>query len=255
MSYAFDLDRQTVVLCGAGHVSTALCAVLQPLGWQVVVIDDRAELLTKERFPGAAHLIGDSFLHLDRYGFPDGSYYVTMTHAHELDFACLASILRRDYGYVGMLGSKAKSEKAFSKLQEQGFTKEDFSAIHTPIGLPIGAETPAEIAICIAAEMVQVYRSSKHDHVDPAIKSALQQSKTKVLATIVHTSGVVSRQSGTQMVVFSDGSFAGTVGGGSVEFEAIQKCADLCRSPISEPEELTFTNHAGGKMTIRFEMK
>ena len=251
----FDTDRQTAVLCGAGHVSAALAAVLQPLGWQVIVIDDREGLLTKERFPHADHLIFDSFANLSSYEFPPESYYVTMTHAHELDFACLAAILSQNFGYVGMLGSKTKAAKAFRQLRAQGFDESLLSRIHTPVGLPIGAETPGEIAICIAAEMIQTYRSSAHNHVDASIKAALQQPDAKILATVIATSGVTSRQSGASMVVFGNGKTVGTVGGGSIEYEAIQKCLTLLSAPSTPLLEENFTNHTNGEMTIRFELK
>lgn len=251
----FDHDRQTVVLCGAGHVSVALAAVLQPLGWQIIVIDDRESLLTKERFPHADHLIFDSFTNLSSYVFPPESFYVTMTHTHELDFSCLAAILSRDFGYAGMLGSKTKAAKAFAQLREQGFREELLSCIHTPIGLPIGAETPGEIAICIAAEMVQVYRTSPHNHIDVSIKSALQEKETKILATVTATSGVTSRQSGASMVVFANGRTVGTVGGGSIEYEAIQKSLSLLSATPVPPFEETFSNHADGYMTVSFERK
>ena len=254
MAPRFDTDRQTVVLCGAGHVSAALCTVLQPLGWQVIVIDDRRELLTEERFPHAHHLIFDAFTNLSSYDFPPESYFVTMTHSHELDFSCLAAILSRNFGYVGMLGSKTKAEKAFAALRSQGFGEDLLSSIHTPIGLPIGAETPGEIAVCIAAEMIRVYRSSPHDHVDASVKSALQQQGEKILATVIATSGITSRQSGAAMVVFTNGKTAGTVGGGSIEYEAIQKSLGMLTSSAPDTEE-TFTNHTGGEMTIRFERK
>ncbi|MBR4870478.1 MAG: XdhC family protein [Oscillospiraceae bacterium] len=250
----FDTDRQTVVLCGAGHVSAALCIVLQPLGWQVIVIDDRRELLTRKRFPHAHHLIFDSFTNLSSYDFPPESYFVTMTHSHELDFSCLAAILSRDFGYAGMLGSKTKAAKAFSALRDRGFGDEPLSRIHTPIGLPIGAETPGEIAVCIAAEMIRVYRSTSHNHVDPSVKAALQQQGEKILATVVATAGITSRQKGASMVVFADGKTAGTVGGGNIEYEAIRKSLAMLSASVLCAEE-TFSNHTGGEMTIRFERK
>ncbi|MBQ3102686.1 MAG: XdhC family protein [Oscillospiraceae bacterium] len=250
----FDTDRQTVVLCGAGHVSAALCTVLQPLGWQIIVIDDREGLLTRERFPVADHLIFDSFENLSSYDFPAESYYVTMTHSHELDFSCLAVILSRSFGYVGMLGSQKKAAKAFEKLRAQGFSEERLALVHTPIGLSIGAETPGEIAICIAAEMVQLYRTQPHDHIDVAIKSALRDPRPKVLASVIATEGITSRQSGAAMVIFADGSFVGTVGGGSIEYEAIRKSVALLSSS-GDSFEATLSNHVDGKMTLRFERK
>ncbi len=250
----FDTDRQTVVLCGAGHVSAALGTVLYPLGWQIIVIDDRENLLTKDRFPYAHHLLFDSFANLSAYNFPADSYYVTMTHAHELDFACLAAILSREFGYAGMLGSKTKAAKAFEALRDRGFGDELLSRIHTPIGLPIGAETPGEIAVCIAAEMIRVYRSAPHDHVDASVKAALQQQGEKILATVVATAGITSRQKGASMVVFADGKTAGTVGGGSIEHEAIQRSLAMLSTSAPDTEEI-LSNHTGGEMTIRFERK
>ena len=112
-----------------------------------------------------------------------------------------------------------------------------------------------KIAVCIAAEMIRVYRSLPHQHVDAAIKEALQQTEEKILATVVATAGVTSRQSGASMVVYPHGKTVGTVGGGSIEYEAIQKCLALLASPSTPGGETVFTNHTGGEMTIRFERK
>ena len=249
----FDTDRQTVVLCGAGHVSAALCAVLQPLGWQVIVIDDRRELLTEERFPHAHHLIFDAFTNLSSYDFPPESYFVTMTHSHELDFSCLAAILSRNFGYVGMLGSKTKAEKAFAALRSQGFGEDLLSRIHTPIGLPIGAVTPAEIALSILAQIVQVKNKTHAASID---KSLLEVKEPGMLCIILEKHGSAPRGVGSMMFV-GQNSVLGSIGGGEPEYLAMLHAKEVSRPDV---KEYTLNNTAangldmicGGRITVMF---
>lgn len=143
-----------VYLFGAGHVSAALVPVLLPLGFPVTVIDPRQELVVPERFPGA-NLLCAGFDRLpSAVKITRRDYAVIMTPGHEKDLAVLRQVLRSPAFYIGCIGSRQKTAYVNQVLREEGFSEADISRIHAPIGLPILAKTPEEIAISIAAEMV-----------------------------------------------------------------------------------------------------
>lgn len=146
---------------GAGHVSRALAELAHRLDFRITVLDDRPEFANRERFPScraetlaslgrehaAAFLAGCSI------GAGDGIVIVTRGHAHDRDV--LAAALDTGAGYIGMIGSKSKRAGVYAALREAGFSPEDFVRVRAPIGLSIDAETPEEIAVSIAAELIQ----------------------------------------------------------------------------------------------------
>jgi len=146
----------TVHLVGAGHVALATAHVAAFTGFELVVLDDRAEFANAERYPQAREVrVLDSFDNcLGELG-PD-DYVVIVTRGHMHDREVLAQALRTGAGYVGMIGSRRKRQAVFATLMEKGFTEEDFQRVHNPIGLPIGADTPEEIGVSIVAELIQV---------------------------------------------------------------------------------------------------
>lgn len=151
----------TAYIFGAGHCGLSLAPLLSMVGFRTVVVDDRAALADPERFPTADRiLVPDSFdgalegLPVDRQ-----SYLVIMTRGHAHDRAVLEQALRTEAGYIGMIGSTKKISGIFQALRERGFSEADLARVHAPIGLAIGAETPEEIAVSIAAEMIQVRRT------------------------------------------------------------------------------------------------
>ncbi len=154
-------DRGTVYVFGAGHCGQSLVPVLSMVGFRTVVIDDRADFANSERFPNAGSIrVPDSLEHaLEGYPLDEQSYIVIMTRGHLHDRAVLAQALRTKAGYIGMIGSRTKVATTFRALQEEGFSSEDLARVHAPIGLSIGAETPEEIAVSIAAELIQVRRA------------------------------------------------------------------------------------------------
>ena len=126
------------------------------LGFHVTVMDDREDFVTSERFPDADRLIKGSYDKLsDKIPAYENAYYVIVTRGHLGDSACARQILRRPYTYLGMIGSKNKVKLTREKLLGEGFSEEQLNSIHAPIGLPIGGHMPAEIAVSIAAEIVQ----------------------------------------------------------------------------------------------------
>lgn len=146
----------TVHLVGAGHVALATAHIAGFAGFEVVVMDDRAEFANAERYPRAREVrvlagFDSCFSELG----PD-DYVVIVTRGHMHDREVLAQALRTGAGYIGMIGSKRKRQAVYAWLRGEGFTETDLERVHNPIGLPIGADTPEEIGVSIVAEMIQV---------------------------------------------------------------------------------------------------
>ena len=144
-----------VYVFGGGHVGQALVPVLASVDFPVTVYDKRKEIADKEHFPQAEQVIygeyEDIFAHLT---LKPEDYVVIMTPGHESDYALLEQVLRYETAYVGCIGSRHKIARTQALLREAGISEERIQSVHSPIGLPIGAQTPAEIAVCIAAEMI-----------------------------------------------------------------------------------------------------
>lgn len=150
-----------VYLFGGGHVGKALCPVLTQVGFRVVLYDDRPQAALPEQFPQALRVIlGDYRRISDHITITDRDYVVIMTPGHQSDFELLAQVLTTPAAYVGCIGSKHKVAATREKLAALGFSEADMDRVHSPIGLPIGGETPEEIAISIAAEMI-AHRSGR----------------------------------------------------------------------------------------------
>jgi len=146
-----------VYVFGGGHVSQELVPVIARVGFRPVVYDDRPEFADSALFPLAESTVCGSFLELSEHVTvtPD-DYVVVMTRGHQADYEVLTQVLRSGAKYLGCIGSKQKLAFCRDRLQKSGFTDEEYSRLHAPIGLAIGAETPEEIAISIAAELIAV---------------------------------------------------------------------------------------------------
>ncbi len=153
----------TLVIAGAGHVGVALASVASRLAFHVTVIDDRADLASAERFPGATRVIGEIEVELARQLVGPHTYVVIVTRGHRHDGRALAAVVGSSARYVGLIGSKRKIVTILEDLHRQGVPREQLARVHAPIGLNIGAVTPAEIAVSIAAELIAVRRrAGKH---------------------------------------------------------------------------------------------
>ena len=161
LKYVVHLEISPVlVIAGAGHVGQAVAKVAAELGFQVVVIDDRADFATGERFPADTELIvGPIAESLRRYPINPSCYVVIVTRGHRYDYEALEAVIGRDAGYIGMIGSTRKVQAVFKDLASSGVSQELLETVHAPIGLAIGAVTVPEIAVSIAAELIQVRRS------------------------------------------------------------------------------------------------
>ena len=150
-----------VFIFGGGHVGQALVPVLASVDFRVTVYDKRKELATAEHFPMAENVIFGDYEHIfDKITLKPSDYVVIMTPGHESDYALLEQVLRCETTYVGCIGSRHKIARTQALLRQAGISEERIKSVHSPIGLPIGAQTPAEIAVCIAAEMI-LHRSQK----------------------------------------------------------------------------------------------
>lgn len=146
---------ERAVIFGGGHCSLALCPLLTTVGFRVTVVDDRPELVTRQRFPTADAVICCDLDHLAQT-VPIGGedYVVVMTNGHSHDFAVQEQVLRGQYAYIGVIGSRAKIASINARLREAGISEAAIASVHTPIGLAIKAVTPEEIAVSIAGEMI-----------------------------------------------------------------------------------------------------
>ena len=134
-----------IIAFGAGHIGKALYDLSDLLSMKFTILDDRAELLTEERFPNAERHVAPYSKLLEREYNAFSPYYAIFTHGHEYDTACLEYALSHKSSYIGMIGSKGKVARTYDILRERGINEEKLMKVHAPIGLGIGAETPEEI--------------------------------------------------------------------------------------------------------------
>jgi len=146
--------RQLVIF-GGGHVGRELARVSEGLGFAVTVVDDRSDILSGFAVPINTVQV-DAGYKTPLPPLGRNCFVVIVTRSHESDRAVLEYALENDCAYVGMIGSKTKIAKLFANLKANGVARERLESVHTPIGLDIDAEGPAEIAVAIAAELIAV---------------------------------------------------------------------------------------------------
>jgi xanthine dehydrogenase accessory factor len=142
---------------GAGHVGFHLARAGADAGFRIHVVDDREKFANRERFPSADSVVVDDIAAwLHRTELPPNAYVVIVTRGHTHDFDALRALGARDLKYLGLIGSRAKVARLYDAMQAEGMPQECLDRVHAPIGLDIGAVTPAEIAIAIVAELIAV---------------------------------------------------------------------------------------------------
>ncbi len=145
-----------VYIFGGGHLAQEVVPLLAHLDFTCVVIDDREEFSRTELFPGAAEVLQLDFKQLaERLSLRQSDYAAVMTRGHLHDADVERFLLRTDAGYIGVVGSRKKAQLTRERLLAEGYSKQQLDRIITPIGLSIGSETPAEIAVSIAAQLIQ----------------------------------------------------------------------------------------------------
>lgn len=154
------LPKEKLVIFGAGHITRLLAPLMQTAGFQVSVVDESADHLLKDNFPEIEDLKLSDMEQFAKDLPPDpNTYIVTLSRGFSKDEAVLRQLIQKNFKYIGMIGSMRKVETMKENLQKHGIPKGAFSKLHSPIGLDIGAETPEEIAISIAAEMIAVKKA------------------------------------------------------------------------------------------------
>ncbi len=148
-----------LIIAGAGYVAQALARLAGRLDFRVSVVDERRELADAAIFGEAVQLtLGDIPQTLHTLAPDESSFIVIVTRGHHLDEETLRAALATNAAYIGMIGSPNKVKHIFKDLLQQGMTREELTRVHAPIGLDLGAETPDEIALSIAAEIVMLRR-------------------------------------------------------------------------------------------------
>lgn len=159
-----DLDRMfgiervlpVVYIFGGGHVGTELVPVLEHLGFRVVLMDDREEFAASKRHPKAERTICGDFSDISRYvTITADDYVVIMTHGHIADRTVLLQAMKTRATYIGCIGSRRKVEATNRFLMENGIPESELGRIHSPIGIELFGDTPEEIAISVAAELIR----------------------------------------------------------------------------------------------------
>lgn len=161
----------TLYIFGGGHIAIPLAQFAKTLGFAVVVVDDREEFANKSRFPLVDEVkVGNFTVLAKSTDFREGDCAVIITHGHEHDEVVLKECLSKERlpGYIGMIGSREKIASTYSHLKEQGVPEQLLRKVEAPIGLDIGARTPAEIALSIMAQII-AYRYGKAPKIDRGV--------------------------------------------------------------------------------------
>lgn len=233
-----------LIILGGGHIAQPLAAAGRLLGYHVTVFDDRPEFVSFEHVPAADRGVSSSFDYIEEYlDFGPRSSVVIVTRGHMHDLECLQKVIKHPVAYIGMVGSSRKVDMIKKDLLVQGFEPKLIDSVYMPVGLDIGAQTPEEIAVSIAAELVKVRRggiglslkygslpkekrlntgelpkAADQDILRKAVKAACDNVPA-AMATIVKSKGSTPRKAGARMLVYSDGRICGTIGGGYGEHE------------------------------------
>lgn len=154
------LKYEKVYIIGAGHVAQKIVDLTKMLSFNTIVLDDREEFANRKRFETADEVKAiPSFDNLLNYIKVDNrSYVIIVTRGHAYDKEVLAQVLKTDAKYIGMIGSKNKRNFIYNSLLNEGFTRKDLERVYSPIGIPIYADTPEEIAVSIVAELIKIKR-------------------------------------------------------------------------------------------------
>ena len=153
----------TIYIFGAGHVGFHLAKMAHLTDFRTIVIDDRAEFASRDRFKNAhAVFVAETFATaFDSLSIDKNAYIVILTRGHLHDQTVLEAALKTDAAYIGMIGSKRKRDQIYANLIKKGVSKEALDLVYSPIGLEINSETPAEIAVSIIGQIIQVRAGKK----------------------------------------------------------------------------------------------
>lgn len=246
------LTPEELIILGGGHIAHQLVNIGRLLGYKITVVDDRPDVVLDQGLSDTDRSICCSFKDIEdvlELGPKSSVIIVTRGHMHDMD--CLRKVVKHSLAYLGVIGSRRKIKMVREKLSEEGISAEQIDKIHMPIGLDIGAQTPAEIAVSIIAELIKVRRGGSGDSLKnigrkadssvnagemlSAVDGEILQQAIKAahagtpaaLATIVTSKGSTPRKAGARMLIFRDGQTRGTIGGGCAEAEVRLAALDV----------------------------
>lgn len=252
---------QELVVLGGGHIARQLINVGRLLDYTITVVDDRPDFVLRESLAAQDRSVCCSFNEIENvltFGPNTSVVIVTRGHMHDLD--CLRTVIKYPVGYLGMIGSRRKIQGIRDILRQEGVPAETIEQIHMPIGLDIGAQTPAEIAVSIAAELIQVRRkggvkaaglkpgSYNCEIVSASDRETLHKAITAAgdgiaaaLATIIESQGSTPRKAGAKMLIYRDGRTHGTIGGGCTEAKVRLTAFDVIDKDKACTEQVSMT--------------
>jgi xanthine dehydrogenase accessory factor len=162
----------TLYLFGTGHVARAIAGIAQSIGFKIAIVDDRKKYANSERFPEAdAFYVDDWESAVSKLNLNDSSYIFIATRGHQYDLICLRYALQSSARYIGMLGSRKKLKLLSDILEKEGVAPGQFGRVCVPAGLDVGSETPEEIAVSIAAELIASRKNLDVDAIKKAVRS------------------------------------------------------------------------------------
>lgn len=243
------VSQAKVVIMGAGHVGLAMVKQMKALDFLVEVVDDREELLDLARTCGADTCIGGDFFEaLNQLSSGPHVYYVIMTRGHLMDEAALLTLVKKPHAYLGMMGSRSRIKATKQNLVGSGLDLEAWGKIHSPIGLAIKAKTPAEIAVSVAAEIIEVKNAHfvEMGYTEDLVRARLDRPGPMGQVTVIHVEGSTPRGVGAKMLLTEDGQHFGTVGGGLSEKITSDKAFEVIRSGQGEIYVHDMTKQSAG---------
>jgi xanthine dehydrogenase accessory factor len=263
------LPHPRMIIFGGGHIAVPLSQMASLLEFKATVFDDRPSFANRARFPWA-DVICESFQKIPQcLSFRRSDYIVIVTRGHRHDTECLRSVLSGEPPYyVGMIGSRRRVAIVRRQMTEEKFPQERINALHSPIGLDIGAVTPEEIAVSILAEAVQEKRRSgstlrrRRCYADMTLMESLaaETSEKMALITVLSTEGSTPREAGAKMAVLYDGRSIGSIGGGCADADVSRDARDIILSGGYRSKTVDMTDSAeddgmvcGGKMRVLIE--
>lgn len=255
-----------LVIFGGGHVAVPVAQIGALLGFDITVCDDRSEFATPHRFPQARVIVAPYEKAFDLLDLNPRHYLIIVTRGHVYDRTCLVRALATDAAYIGVIGSLKKATETEAWLLEQGFSSSQVKRVFSPIGLNIGASTPEEIAVSIAAEIIKEKSSRPNSTGIEKIAEALATKPTGedwALMTIVSAHGSTPRGTGTRMVLKAGGETIGTIGGGFIERNVLAAASDVMETKAPRLMDFSLDNAlaaqegmvCGGSMTVFIEPK
>ena len=225
---AMEKEKPQLVICGGGHVGYQIAQFGKALDFKVIVIDDREDFANEERFNGVEVICKPFNEAIQQIEAPTATYFAIVTRGHEQDSTCLQTILDQGFKYVGMMGSRVKRRQVMAKLQALGYDEALLQEVHAPIGIDCEAQTPAEIAISVVAELIQVKNTTTAlPYPGAEVVEAMANGRAAVLASIIEKKGSAPRGSGSVLVLTETGEVLGTVGGGSIEKHVIERAKSI----------------------------